>query len=1002
MTERFKPGDNILADKAMADTEKSIVNDIYQLKQPDKNSSRQGESAFTKKLAALDAQAHLVNGLLEGKPDLHIVGIFAQNLMLEHRNEDAKFPHHRYIVNPAGSVVGIQAIDEQTGKVEEIPGKKGGWQLSDEFKGGNFSEKLDGTKEMVLKNGGTITHQQDGTILKDLKVKENGDHVISIQFPSLESEIERKRITNTLPEDQARKLLEQENQNVNSLWLALERKKEIRNNCFDDFKNDIKTAHMDGQSNVVTIFKKVDEQIQPANEQLNQSKQRAELLQITVENFDYHKLIKEGHKVEADQLALKMLENHSSIILKDLCPDVWRKLGQPEQNFSSALQALKEVPQSDTGRHPAQILYTTSLDGKPPLSDVLDTKILAPNAFRLDALRAIDSDPTMIKIEQLAGKLNTNLSDLSKLAQDGSLGKKGEDFVDFSREIAKNIQETLKTIDPELLMQARKELHEMNAVVKQIPDITSQAELQKRIDAVTAMLELADPDSKMRKDVDTLTDFVIKRDFDADSTSKWVQQELPTLVGSIAGAAAAVAAVSLSLGTATPLVAAVVSAGAASTGWLAGGELTKEVLYNANNIHDIGIGSLNDRSKVGVYAQTPEEKRDFAGQVLGPYVTQIGVDTLTALATMGVVGLSKVGGNFSARVFGKEGVGKVLNTDMLALITREPKLQEYIVRARQTEELATKNPACREFLNTWLRETTNMAAFTLGQEVTTSIAAKKFGELDTQMTTGIALGLAIAHGHLKASDIGISKDAQLKTTSAAADRVEQALRKEGCEVKRLKNGDLAVKSDGPIDGIIRVTGSFEELEIEGIRSDSLNAPELIHEKVSRDNPKLFWPKNNERPVIGLNMQVNTKWCTAACGEAFLLAMRPELKNGMKNQKTIIAEMDGMSNAVSLKNFLNEQSHKQWEAGDNVHIGPIAFLETAVQQGKRWGAELDPQNPGDKDHHMVLIDKVDLKNELVYVSDPQGPKAYDMPLKDFLRLWSGSNYSYIREALVQTK
>ncbi len=987
MTEKFKPGDNILADKSSTAAEQHVVHDIYRLKQSDKSNTSPAESSFAKKLSALDEQAHEPGALLSGKPDMHLVGVFADNLMLEHRNEGAKFPHHRYIINPSGEVVGTQAIDEKTGKVQEVPGKKGGWQLCDEFRDGIFREKAGGSKEMLLRDGAKIVESVDGDTTKYPRPgKKGGETVYTIRDFTSELDTQNKKDTNTIGEDHARLLLAQENQNVENIAAMLERKQDIRISSFDTLKEDLKSGRWDGQSNDVTILARLDDQIKPIGEQLSESKQRAELLLITVENFDYQKLIAHGQKAEADQLALKMLENHSSQILKDLSPDVWRKLGQPDMHFSEGLEALKRVPQSDTGRPPAQILYTTSLEGKPPLSDVLDTKILAPNAFRLDALRAIDSDPTMIKIEQLAAALNHNLNDLSQLARDGASGTKGEDFVKFTRTKAVDIQNALKAIEPNLLNDAIQERDKMSAAIGQVSDITSQAELQKRIDALSGMIELANPNSKTRQDVDALTKFVSKRDFAPDDADKWIRQELPALAGSIAAASLAVAAVGMTMGAASPLALALASAGAGSTGWLVGGEAVKEGLYHLNSIKDSGIGSLTDRSRIGHYASTPEEKKDLIKQVLGPYVSQIGFDTTMAFATMGAVGLTKIGGRYIAEAMGTEGAGRILNAELLSSIAAEPNCKEFIVRSRQIEELASNNPACREFMNRWLKETATMAKFTLAQE-SVSAMVDHFGEVNPQLSTGIAIGLAIAHGHLNGKDFKIKNNGEIVTTAENIDHVAETLRKQGHEVEKLKNGDLRVRYEGEAPGIIRSTGAEGKWQ-------------KIEENFS---PKAF-------------QQLTDKFCVRAAGRTLAEGKpvyrepneqrRPDHPQKDKvgqdlTQRDIDRAMNELDpgrhgNASLLARALTQKLKILFESSSCFdEPRAIKMIEENKKIGKRWAVEMN-DDPPNGDDHMVVVEDYDPKTKRLTILDSAEQTTYEMDRTEFLRHWSQTKYTYIRE------
>lgn len=997
MTDVLKTGDGIVNSSQAVHSEERLVQDIYKITHETKEPASVQQEQFTQKIQNLDVAAHQKGGLLEGKTDVHITGISNGQLLLIHKNDGARFPHHTYLVNHDGVIVRSQALDEHTGRPFISHGKEkhsdvhvvGGSALLRRWGVAGDDAELKKKFDSMLETTPKHTTRDDFLRKIDARIT-----LVNSLPPSMRRELtgfsepvdsrlvaselisgklegsKYKLLVDEPPvhknlEERTKELLHKENMRLEAGSVQIQHIETVRKASLENLTDDLKNARIDLQSNDVMVFKHVEQQAGAITETLGQCRQRAELMQLSLDNFEHRRLVNGGNQLAADKLSAKMLQEHGSEVLKVLSPEVWHdlrqkdgsghtalerlndagltrfkrladELGEPHERFKRGLQALGEIPVPRD---------------QPWASEKLTARHNDVNAFRTNALRAIDNEPAIANIERTAFALNHNLSDLALMAKAGSQGTKGQDFVDMARDKAKEIQKTLTNIPPQEIVDLRLRLHEMNATLKTVTEDTAKNELQKRITAVSAMIDVCDPESKMRRDVDGLCKYVIERDFDKDSLEKWVKTQLPVLAVSVVAAAGATALVVGSMGTASPLALGLASAAAGSTGWLTGSEVTKESLYSLNSHWDTGMGSLNERSLVGVWIGTDEEKRDFCSQVLKPYSKDIAINTTMALATMGVVTLTKVGGKFLATTIG----GADVSGAALTQLASDSRCQEFVVRSQQLEEVAAKNPASQKFLRQWLNETKSFAGFTAAQEGLDGLA-KQCGELNPQMSVGLTIGLAMAHGHLKSGDVHVEKGGRLFVTPEKLSDVAKVLRSGGCEVHDLPNGDLYVKSPGEIGTILRVTGAHGD-----------------------------WPTIGEHKSSDVVTQPTPKGCVGACGE--MLA-----KGGLNlTQKEIRSQLPERANVYSLAKVLKGD----WVWGTETSGGPEKVLADAQKVGKPWAVELNSIPPAG-DFHMVVVDKFDSAKKLVSIRDPWNGTRYDMNLKDFLKHWKTSGYSWIRE------
>ena len=379
-----------------------------------------------------------------------------------------------------------------------------------------------------------------------------------------------------------------------------------------------------------------------------------QMLSAAMDSQRYGELRREGNETEADKLAMEMLKDYGRS-LATISPDAWTDLGFESPGASSTSlagatdgetvwQRLNRQGDGDSGDTPSIISGTPQglEDALKELSINRDSDNLDTPTRRALALQALDGDRAVMNVSIAAAELQTQLPDIQKLVQAGLNGTRTETYARDVRESVEKLEKLytdMNTKDPSTgLTPTEMARQRMEQMEKSLPDLAPemQGEVQKRVDAMKQMLEFFDKDSPQGMQMQLMFDQVGSNDFNASTFGNWLKTDGIKTLGAIGGAVLAAGAITLSFGTATPLVM-VAAAAAATAGGIIGHELTAEAMYQLGTGERTGALIMHSGFRDGLtMGEDGQARRMTVGESLGEYGKQFGYGFAISLATLGV------------------------------------------------------------------------------------------------------------------------------------------------------------------------------------------------------------------------------------------------------------------------------------------------------------------------------------------------------------------------------
>ncbi len=349
-----------------------------------------------------------------------------------------------------------------------------------------------------------------------------------------------------------------------------------------------------------------------------------------------------------------------------------------------------------------------------------------------DIVRCLDRDPAMTTLLGQASNIHRGCETVQTLFAGGMQGGKYEQFVEFSRNGANELLQSLS--NPETLQNAtaaRERLRALKGVQMGVALGGLEGELDRRIQALDAFIAVL-KNTALRTAVDTMRD---KSQWSADTWSNWCSKEGPRILAAIAVAVLATATILLTCGAATPMWA-VAAAGAA--GGMAGAEIAKEVQYSmAQYDKDVAEGraTYKDRSKLGAYVEgqtvrdpvTGEEReRTLLGDVISPYAQEFAVSFGTTLVTLGA---SQAAGS---------GISNFLNNGRVlqALNKHAPTLNRMMLRMQRLEQ-AVGNGERAKSIQEFVKRLASQLPGEIREEMTDELVEQSTDQFLTALQTSL-------------------------------------------------------------------------------------------------------------------------------------------------------------------------------------------------------------------------------------------------------------------------
>lgn len=367
-----------------------------------------------------------------------------------------------------------------------------------------------------------------------------------------------------------------------------------------------------------------------------------------------------GDRTGADLLLLRMASQHgremletfspsSMVALTGVGPRAWEggSWGRLYQNGLTDLPmapARYQVGDPNVVADALATLKRKDLYARPAADD--------PNAFnerdwRLrnasheflvhEALRALDTHPAVAQVTQASAALTANYGEFSRLVQAGVNGHRGPDLVRHVREKVNGPEGMLKQIEriQENLPQMREVLKQLQDARKECTDLTAQAGLDRRIQAMSSVIEKFSPGSQDMQQFKAMCDLVNSGSMSESTIWKTLlEQGVP-----IALCIGAAALIVCTCGAATPLAALGVAAAIAASslvireGWA---EAMYQTGFSGTGGARIGDalwrkeGFLQYDKQTGKFAVPPS-----VGKVLLDYGIEFGAETAMNFLLMG-------------------------------------------------------------------------------------------------------------------------------------------------------------------------------------------------------------------------------------------------------------------------------------------------------------------------------------------------------------------------------
>jgi hypothetical protein len=605
----------------------------------------------------------------------------------------------------------------------------------------------------------------------------------------------------------------------------VKRWQELRSSQLRTLTDDVKDGEKDKQPFDVDRLKHADEGLALAARQLYEAKQRQESLHLASQVFEYERKVGSGDRKGADLIGLDILKDHKPEDLNRSAPSVYTDMVEhhPDISATNGLERLHQAGLIQHSNLPADVAQPEQRFNQ-ALGALANLKVdqsrggSDTDEYRANSLRAVDADPNLQGLNKIAQVFDRDLTDLSKMCRSGMEGKKAQEFVDAARDRAKEMQAVLKDSDdhPERLQQLRDRVQQMKDGLERTTDQKAQEELKKRIEAADQMVNLLDPNSSGRKQVDEILNEVQSRDFDADTLVKRLKTQLPAMVGAIAVSGAVIA----SMGEATPLAMVLYGSG----GMLAGSEMTKQILFDINHTFgDTGLGGLNEESRLGSWVDATIDKyaaigddpqssfgtvskdaaKRFLKDVVGPLGLEYGFNVGAGLLTLGVIKMMPGAGAAASEVVGAAASnGLKIEAATLKQALASEEVAELAAQAENAAGVAAKSQAASSFLRAWAKECGVQTIFTGLTEGAqwTAEKAHLIKEGNSAFSLGVSLGLAIAAHKFPPEAIGKLMGKDLPVDPKYVQAVAEQLRNAGHTVVEREPGVYEVTPFNAAEG----------------------------------------------------------------------------------------------------------------------------------------------------------------------------------------------------------
>lgn len=492
----------------------------------------------------------------------------------------------------------------------------------------------------------------------------------------------------------------------------------------------------------------------------------------------------EGNTRWADRVALEAWEDNGDA-LQSLNPQLHQELmapGDTPQTWS-AWQRLKAngVVKTD-----APAPFSQNADKR--FSQALDTLDNVANAsaersaLRNHALHALDSDPAIQRVTQVAQTLSRELPTIQKMLQSGAKGTRYEDFVAELQGRAEPVKAQLDALrnDASTRQAVRDRVGQLGKLRDELrqsaDDPRTLAEVEDRIKGLNGMLEMVESDG-VHNALATVLD---KSETHPDTFGNWLANEGPKVAGAIAVGVVAAASITMTMGAAAPLWG-VALAGAA--GGMVGYEAMATGMHHIRNNFDEDVTSgrrtFRDNSLVDQWRQGDRafdsktgkyRERDFFGDVATPYAKQLARDFVMTYATLGV------GRGLSSAI--NKGTSRLSSSFLTQNADRLARVQS---RMTQVEGALGREGAKQSMSNVFKHLGKEMVD-EVGETALETVAQKSLERIDARL--GVLAGVLINTG----------KGVNLRTGSKASTfeydgqqeaSLTDAFRKEGFDVRPL-------------------------------------------------------------------------------------------------------------------------------------------------------------------------------------------------------------------------
>ncbi len=520
---------------------------------------------------------------------------------------------------------------------------------------------------------------------------------------------------------------------------------------------------------------------------------------------NFHAARNKGDTREADLAALKLIERFGADRVRLFGPEVYHSLfGDNRVGFERML--LNGMVSSGKFRVYSNDLNKRLDEGLGELREWTAGSKVEANAHRKCALEAIDCDPGINDIADIARSVNSDLKNFYMLFDAGMEGSKGPQFVEDMRRNAANLAKIFADATPEKIANCRASLAKLESALPSITDPDAHAAVKAKMDALKGFIEIADPASPPGKQLrSVLAEVQDPAKFNEDTLGKWFRENGPTI---LAGAVAAAITVVM-LGTGTPIVVMILATSGAMVG---GTQAMKEVLFQMDNkVLGLELGKVGERSlplkwaadnryklllfiaenfiaeMTGVTHMSPQQMDDLRGELIKTFANDVFYPLGEEFLMNTAVGFACLG----AGQVGSNGFKSLFSKSTLNSLFRSPVTKDFAVAMKAANEAAAKSPYSRAIVEGMLkgipRETANGLVFVTKAEVAggaaDQIAHKWVGRNNQYLALAATVAVAFAGGRAHRPPIRPGRGNEVLVEPNAVKEVLLALQRDGHTVR---------------------------------------------------------------------------------------------------------------------------------------------------------------------------------------------------------------------------